>query len=273
MALASLLCAATPGEPAKKRILIAAAVARAQKATLDVESAAVAKAAAHAAAYALDLAPIGIQDAPPDLAEALSTCGADPRCIGARLESAGLGLGLFLVANFSTSPHIVTARVIDAAGSVLQSSVWEFDPAKADIAAEIASDTMDLLDKSGHPIGGRIIVDPKPLDASVSLTARLTGAAFQAAPPNVFLVPAGEYRVDANKDGWVHAAAETAVKRGQDATISVALASEPTILESPWLWIGAGAAVAGAVTAFLVIHHNAEPLTLCQATSRSMCPQ
>jgi hypothetical protein len=259
------------GADPRTRILISAKVAPSRGASFDTESTAVAKSAERAAGFAIDLLPIGIQDAPNALDRSLSTCGAEATCIGARLKSAEITLGLFLVANFSTTPRIITARLIDDHGAVLESAVWEFDPAASDIAAAISMDTWDLLDRSGHAVGGRLVVEPSPHDASISI-AGASGAPIAGAATNVFVVLPGEYRVRATKSGYTERSADVRAERGHEAHVPLALESLPTIFESPWLWIGAAAAIAGGIAAFVVIRHNDQSLTLCQSANHGGCP-
>jgi hypothetical protein len=212
------------------------------------------------AAFAAGLSAIDAASRRSEDEQALAQCGADAACIGARLEAQEVDLGLFLVVNLATLPPLLTGRIIDSHGTVLKSVARDL-AAGRELSQDLVLAATELFEGSGHPIGGRLWVQPTPPDAQVSLEGN---PELESALPGSFLVPPGTYVVRAFRDGYAASSTQATVAQMVDTRATLTLAPARTIFASPWFWVIGAVAVAGGAAGLALALHHEGPTTFCQ---------
>lgn len=208
---------------------------------------------AHAASCA-----IGVEVVPRaellSIEDDLRECAAELACIARTLRDRKVDLALSIIADIRTRPQAVTSQLIDSrSGAVIGRKFMELDPSspkRAALESALASEVNALFEGTGHPIGGRVIVETTPGDASVAVGDALPATA------NTFTVVPGQYVVLAKKPGYEDAHAPVTVVRGAETKVAMHLEPSSSVIESPWLWLGVAGAAAGAVTAVLLIANS-----------------
>jgi hypothetical protein len=218
---------------ASPSVVVVARVAPLATATVSasmLESAAIA-----AARWFVDLAIAAPGDVPRGLEEELRGCRNDNRCVGARLQAAGIDRALYVVANVESRPVLLSVELI--AADTGRSIATELSPVRGSLSDVVGLSVRRLLSSAGHSLGARLLVDPQPVDARLALDP---AAPLEARVPSV--VPAGRYRLLADAPGHRREERELELEPGGEVTIELTL-EEKAVLETWWLWTIVGAAV------------------------------
>jgi hypothetical protein len=204
------------------------------------------------------------------LDEALRNCGADARCLSVRLEERSIDLAALVVVNLSSSPPLITLRLLRTQGAKVLaeravSAPREGPPVLDVVSRELAS----LLESGGYPVLGRVNVETNPENTNVRFEA--SGVVQHAA--SIFLVPPGVHRVSLGADDHESASTSIRVERLKESTLAVRLEPEPALYERWWFWTIAGAAVVTAVAGTLVLARDPGRLRLCQHDVDETCSE
>lgn len=189
-------------------------------------------------------------------------CGPDTECIASRLRSFNARMGLVVILDFSLDPPVVSMQLLDTdAGERVADAVGELppnDPAR--ISAGIRAKTEEVLERGGYVLAGKIAVDVEPPNAVIRLAG---GVEPDTGTPNVFTLAPGRYVVTASAEGYEPGELEAQVTGGSSSHVTLQLSKRSSIIESPWLWIGVGAVVAGGVTAGVLLGTQKSERCLC----------
>jgi hypothetical protein len=195
------------------------------------------------------------------LGDRVRDCGSDSGCISARLRTFNARLGLVVVVDLSSKPPLISLQLLDTDDNhMLASDLGEVE-ARETLSASIQERTRHVLEKGGFSLAGRILVEVDPPNAHITLG---NGVEPDQGTPNRFTVAPGHYTVAAALEGWSAKHDGVEVAGGEESKVRIALAKETSILESPWLWVGIGAAVAAGSVAVLIATHK---------TTRCLCTE
>jgi hypothetical protein len=171
----------------------------------------------------------------------IESCGADAVCLAKELEPFRVAYALLLVTNSEVDPPLLAVRALDVAKREIVAQ--ELGPIEGTLAETLRARSAKVLDALGFPAAarlsvksdGEISVEPPPLAAE--------GSRYWVAP--------GRHRITA-RWGDRSAAEEVVVAAGEEREVVLAPIEEPSVIESPWLWIGV-AAGAAAIAAAIVL--------------------
>lgn len=157
----------------------------------------------------------------------------------------GLGMAEFELRNYPRSVYLLEQALAA--------------PAKP-LTDELRRETERLLGRAKTFVG-RVTFEFSPQDANLSLN----GTQLQLPPERMLTLSAGDYALEVSAAGYDAVQRPLHVPAGQDSSVRVDLpkhvemvqpaapqpiaaarAAEPSLFESPWLWVAMGAAVAGA---------------------------
>lgn len=200
------------------------------------------------------------------LTRSVAACGSEAACIAARLDRAGVALGLTVAINFDVAPPLASLLLVDA----------RTKKARAESVTELRSLSLlgplaaKLLDEAKVPRGGRLSITVSPADAELVLSS---GDVPDKNSTRTFTLAPGHYQISAAKDGYLPAATSAVVTEGQLTQAAIALEAEPSFVGSPWFWaIIAGTAVTAAtVTVIAVDPFSDEIGCLCVYPSGASC--
>jgi hypothetical protein len=202
--------------------------------------------------------------APPDGARAaVLECRGDPRCVAARLAEASVDLVLLVGVNHRLKPALLSVQLIDVrASKTLSSEAWPESEAGDGVAAELVAELRRALDRAGHPLGARLVLDLLPREAAAE-------AGEVHLPPGLgpieAVVPVGRRHLRIWAEGHQSAERELDLEAGKELSLSIQLEKESSVWSSPWLWIGVGAVAGGAVGTALFLRGHGDPsYTICQ---------
>lgn len=228
--------------PEKTRIAVVASIVN--RAENDTELGAIAPfdEAAGAASYAIDTAVVSSSEMlETKLGDQLRGCGADIRCISARLEQAGVARAILVVADLGLTPGLVTARVVDAAQErVVATALVEVGV--EGLRAAVKSAVTRAMEKAGLAIGGRLTIETSPSNAEVQLTAANRTAVPGLA--NSYILSPGNYPVSAAHEGYISSSTTATVLPSRDTRVWMELRAEDSVFGEAWFWIAIGGAVA-----------------------------
>lgn len=182
------------------------------------------------------------------LAHRVRDCGPDTRCITSRLRAFTARMGLVAVLSFGSEPPLLGLQLLDTdEGVKVGEALSEVEGrGRSALAAHIAKEAGDLFERCGYHLAGRLVIDVVPADAHLVLES---GRGPDRGTPNVFTLPAGRYEVAAHHDGFRSGRASAEVVAGAERRVALSLEEiRWTLLRSPWFWVVAGVAAAGAVT-------------------------
>jgi hypothetical protein len=171
-------------------------------------------------------------------------CGADEACVAAELSNAGVELGVLVVVNTALTPALFGLKLIDAKNkATIDEAVLQLDA--KEIVRELEPRVAAMLEKRGHTLNAKLTVKLDPPASALSIDGKpsLAGAHFLAPGKHQLVASHEEHRAEAR---------EVELKAGQDTALEIALVEEAKLVESPWLWIGVAAVLAGAATALLI---------------------
>lgn len=201
----------------------------------------------------------------------LANCRGEPVCLSKLVGKVDAKYLLVITANELGETRIVGSRLIDlGALSVLGEAVDE------------VPETSNVLDAIGDRIRASIPADMWDPFGTLTITANEPGAQLRVngriiglspAKPLGYLTP-GEYKVEAEKQGFKIASASFAVERNKTTEAKLQLEEADSEGLHWGVWVGIGAAVvAGAVTAgVLVMSSGGEDPTFCTSPNASTCP-
>lgn len=256
------------------RLVILSSVIAGPSDDAEIDTASLFDAAVRSAGYA-----IGIELVPrarilaDHFEDDLRACAGEVSCMARRARAADAALVLVVVAETRTSPAVITAELVDAEVSeVIERKLVELDvsmPKRKALDAALAKLAAVLFSKSGHPIGGRLIVEPTPADATIALDPE---ARANALAMNTFTLAPGTYRVTAKKPGYEDAIARASVVPASDVRVPIQLEETTSIIRSPWLWMAVGSAVVGTATAFVIAGAHDRRICVSSNLSSPSCP-
>jgi hypothetical protein len=201
------------------------------------------------------------------LGDRVRDCGSDTSCIASRLRPFNARLGLVVVIDFGSKPPLISLQLLDTDdGKMLQTFFGELS-AENTISDSIRKTTGDLLEKAGYGLAAHVLVEVEPPNAHVVLGS---GIDPDQGTPNRFTVAPGHYDVSAVLDGWKSASSAVTVGSGGEERVKLTLIKNTSLLESPWLWIGVGLAIAGGTTAAILATHKTTRC-LCTVVSGKGC--
>lgn len=198
----------------------------------------------------------------PGPAAAATKCGTEVACVRNALGSTDVALAVVIAATpvdgqLGTAVVIVDLR----AGRSIAKQFERVDLESTSLTRGVRALLVNALREAGHELGGRVQITVEPSEATITLGERSVPGSFDA------LLPTGRVVLRADASGHETREIPVEVRAGETTSMTVSL-DESSILDSPWLWIGAGAVVVGA-TAAIVVLARPEPTTqLCQG----MCP-
>jgi hypothetical protein len=197
-----------------------------------------------------------------DRRSGLAICGSDVRCLAEALAAAGLDSALIAAIDDSSSPRLITLQLIDCARAAARDSVVDEFSGDDVAAIERASSlAWRMIEKAGHRAGGRLVVEVEPTNADVTVGETPLGT------KRAITLHPGSVLVTATREGWTRASAEAVLRTSEETKVHLVLEEEgDSITESPWFWIGAGAAtaaIAGAIVAVVLIKPSPETADVC----------
>lgn len=189
-----------------------------------------------------------------DAATRAEDCAGELRCLSGWLEGVKARLGVVVIV--SAARDRVSLELIDAAEQrTLGQRTGAFSGGA--LRDRVRAWLSELLDAAGHPELGRLQVIVPP-DAAL----RLDGVPVAITDSKAELAIArGVHQLVVTAPGHLPRELEVSVEQGQTRSLKVELEAEPTLLESPWLWIGVGAVAVA--TGALIGVLAARPTDLC----------
>lgn len=186
-------------------------------------------------------------------------CGADLKCLGARLRAAAIDLGLVVSIDLSADSALVLVLLVDSKAAARGRII---DEAPAEAAAEIETAVLRaaarLLNDAGYIAGGRLRLNVSPFDASVKLEDE-AGVLLPVSTEAVLSLRPGNYRALAEKDGYLPKTAPVAVAARGESELRLELEADSPWYTSAWFWVPVAAVVvAGAVTTAVFVGGGAE---------------
>jgi hypothetical protein len=227
----------------------------------DVEAAAVAR-----ASWFTDIELVARSSIPP-LDQDLRTCGADTRCAAARAEQHGIDRLLYVIANISDRPGLLTVELVDAETKrTIANEVAALSG--LDTAKLIGSSVEKALASAGHQLGARLTVNAHPAD-----TVIVTDPSGRTPFAGSAVLAPGDYEVIATREGYETERRTVALERGADVVLDLPLEEEGSVLTSWWLWTTIGVAVAAAVVIPVVVLREGEldPFIACTSPDPERC--
>ena len=191
------------------------------------------------------------------------SCGSDMSCVATSLRAAGVELGLMVNVTTVMPLPFVSLHLIRA-GKGQPIGEHAFEAKAAELTEAIRAAAAKLLDDAGYAIGGQIVVEVMPSDATVTVGDRVLQGSGE------LVVPAGRYTVTATREGFEDATETIVVLTGQPARVVLTPEEIPTLVDSPWFWIAVGTAVAGGVAAATALSYEPD-LCVCVTTSKGTC--
>jgi hypothetical protein len=181
-----------------------------------------------------------------------SNCGSDSACVCAALSREGYALGVRAILSGGT----LLLELVDAAQrNVLARSMVEISSQNA--LDTVAEQSEAAFDRAAPERAGLLVVETVPPDAIVTVG---DGEAGDSGLLHSFTLRPGRVRVRARREGFFDGVASAQVIQGRETRVTLALVEIPkegTLVESPWLWAGIVAAVAGGVAiAFVLANQN-----------------
>ena len=174
-----------------------------------------------------------------ELLEEVRGCGADEACMSERLSAVRADLGAIVLINLIADPPLIAVRLVDVQQKrVVGSSIGPLEGET--ISEAVRRRVGELLEARGHVLIGRLIVQPSPADADISVEG--IGDHRQS-----YELPPGRYVVHVSRADYEAQVVTVDVAAGGETSIFPALEAESRWFESPWLWVGIGAAVIAGV--------------------------
>jgi hypothetical protein len=224
----------------------------------DVEAAAMA-----AAQWFVDIELVPAAKLRGTLGTDLRACGVDNRCAAARLGQHGIDRALYVVANLATGVLTVEVLRADPAGV----AATELGQIGKDVDAAIAASVRRALIAAGHRLGGRLLLDVTPAEASVQIGT----SSVSSSSPIVF--EAGKHTLEVRLSGFESERREVELVAGKDLSLQLTLLEEPSVLSSWWLWTIVGVAAAAAVAVPLAVVYGRGTDTVCHGNPPEVCSE
>jgi hypothetical protein len=262
VALSARPARAADEHPRKVRLAVIASVVHRPEADTELGSFSVQEEASQVVSFSPDLAVVPSSETlARNLDDQIRDCGADIRCVSARLRSADVDLALLIVADLGLRPPIVTTRMLDCKKeAVLETSIAELGA--EGLRPVVRAEAAKALERAGHPIGGRIQVETTPADATVIVHGE--GKNAQQSVGSLLELAPGAYQISVVRDGYTQTSTHAWVRAGQETRIWLKLEESSGLVASPWFWAAIVAVAAAAGTAIFFALRSDDRRQLCQ---------
>jgi hypothetical protein len=190
-------------------------------------------------------------------------CGAAAECWAARLRPQKVELCVLPVINADADPPVVAMRIIRVADASIAATIA--DPITVTLIDSIRPRLGRALDDSGHPAIARLTI----ANADEATRVAIDPGPFVRTGPTSFDLAPGRQRLRASSgerilDLELAAIAEQEIRVDLPAPPT----EEPSIVASPWLWIGIGL---GVVAGAIGIAIAAQPRDVCVRIGEGDC--
>lgn len=203
------------------------------------------------------------------LQQRLAECKGADSCYARLAGSVEAAYLLVITASHVGSFDVVGARLLDLGMVSPIGNAVDPVPLDADILGVVPDRIRAAVPPAmWDPFGGLVVRADQP-GAEISVNNKIVGVT--PLDRIAFLLP-GNYKVAAQKAGFVRSESEVLVERGADAQVGLTLVPEEGEGLAWWVWalIG-GAVVGGAAAAIGVAAGNGERYSLCSATDPTLC--
>ncbi len=197
------------------------------------------------------------------------SCGGDLECLSKLLARTRADLALVMVANAMTEPPLLALRLVEVSPPrMLASSAAPLGARVGATVEAVTARVSALLDDAGFPREARVVVEPTPADARITVAG-----AVRAEAHNTFVVTPGVVVVRAERSGFVAREVQVLAEPAEvPQVVPVVLEEEPLLsLDSPWLWtaIVGVVVISGATAIYLGTQGDA---CVCVSGPAQSCP-
>ncbi|MEQ8277851.1 MAG: hypothetical protein RMA76_21475 [Deltaproteobacteria bacterium] len=201
---------------------------------------------------------------PRDVVNRLRDCALEAECLAREARNFSARYLVVVIANTTVQPPIVGTLLIDVdEQKLVHRAVGGKEGAPLD---RIALQVDEALDRAHFVRLSRLSIRADPADATVRLVP-----AVRRDVDGTFWVNPGEVQIEVQRKGYEPDRRALQLAPGESQTLEVRLQEASSVLASPWLWIGVGAAVAASVGAAVVITQSGAGVD-CACVGEGMCP-
>lgn len=175
-----------------------------------------------------------------EVQEALGRCAADVDCLAQALAPTRADAALLIVAREAGGRGVLAIRAIQVETAQIQHQAVRplaAGEAPRALATELARETFAQL---GYEEGGLLTIEARPLDAELSLAGPIDVRAVSVG--RALLLRPGTYELRAERSGHEPALRRVRVDARESLAVELELVESRSVLSSPWLWAGVGAA-------------------------------
>ncbi len=182
---------------------------------------------------------------------AVKSCGSDQACVSERLRSVGASAGLLVVLSSASSSPILGLRLFDThSDQVLVVRTVPLAGVDESLYGQLRTLAEGVLDEAGFEKGAKLTVRVDPISARVEVGGRREP---EAGASSIFLLPAGEYPVQASLEGYESIDTRVSLLRGEQRELDLVLEKDSSFVSSPWFWVTVGLLVGGAAAATAIV--------------------
>lgn len=210
-----------------------------------------------------------------DLARRALACGSNPACMAKELAPFGARYGMVVVINEELSPPLVSLMMLDGReGSITAQWAGQVEGGAQAVYERVSGKSAEFMTNRGFVQSGRLKVRFQPEQAFLHIDE---DQAPDLGTSDTFTLSPGPHTLRAVAEGHRPGQLSVNIQPGQVATAELNLEPESSVLKSPWLWVGVGAAIvsAAAVSAVVLASGSGAPC-LCVVTKDQpdcgMCP-
>jgi hypothetical protein len=175
-----------------------------------------------------------------DTGARLKNCGADEACLAGELARISVHLGILIIVNTEVSPPVLAIRALDVDNrKIVEGAVGALEPDEATLADAVTQRSRKIFDRLGHLEAARLVVTTIPETNDVIIDP---APIFRPSTNSYWLKP-GRYRLSVRAGIEPAQQREIEVVGGRELVLEIDLRPQESLSESPWLWIGVGAAV------------------------------
>lgn len=174
-----------------------------------------------------------------------AACGANSRCLADVYADSPSTLVLVVAVNAVASPMVLSARLLDVAQARFVAEQYLDVDEASELPAQLRTLIGATFDLAGHRRWANLLLDVKPANARVEV-----GSIVAVGGP--IWTPPGSVELTIRADGHRTQHLSLELEAGERRSLAVALEPEPTVLASPWFWVGAAAIVAAVAVVTVV---------------------